>query len=342
MSPAALTGSAYWLPLICAAVIGLAVAMYVVLDGFDLGVGILFPYFPEEVQRDQTMNSVAPFWDGNETWLVLGGTGLLVAFPFAYAVVMSALYVPLILMLLALVFRGVAFEFRWVAKPHHHKWDIAFAAGSTVAAFCQGLMLGGLLTGIHVDGNHFGGGAFDWFNPFSLMCGFGLVIGYAFLGACWLIMKTVEGVEQIARRLARPLCIVFLAFIVIVSIWTPLEFDRIAARWFSVPNMYYLAPIPLLTLALAVTSWRGIVGTHPSLAFVGAVGLFVMAFIGLVISTMPYMVPPTITLWQAAAAPKSQGFILGGMSFMVPVILGYTVFVYRTFRGKVRPGEGYH
>jgi cytochrome bd ubiquinol oxidase subunit II len=342
MSPTALTGCAYWLPLICAGIIGLAVAMYVVLDGFDLGVGILFPYFPEEIQRDQTMNSVAPFWDGNETWLVLGGTGLLVAFPFAYAVIMSALYVPLIAMLLALVFRGVAFEFRWVAKPHHRKWDIAFAAGSTVAAFCQGLMLGGLLTGIQVDGNHFGGGAFDWFNPFSLMCGFGLVVGYAFLGACWLVMKTVEGVEQIARRLARPLCITFLIFIVIVSVWTPLAFDRIAARWFSVPNMYYLAPIPLLTLALAVTSWRGIRGPHPSLAFVGAVGLFVMAFIGLVISTMPYMVPPTITLWQAAAAPKSQSFILAGMSFLVPVILGYTVFVYRTFRGKIRPGEGYH
>jgi cytochrome d ubiquinol oxidase subunit II len=342
MSPATLTGAAYWLPLICAAIIGLAVAMYVVLDGFDLGVGILFPYFPEEVQRDQTMNSVAPFWDGNETWLVLGGTGLLVAFPFAYAVIMSALYVPLIAMLLALVFRGVAFEFRWVAKPHHQKWDIAFAAGSTVAAFCQGLMLGGLLSGIQVDGNHFGGGAFDWFNPFSLMCGFGLVVGYAFLGACWLIMKTVEGVEQLARRLARPLCIAFLVFIVIVSIWTPFEFDRIAVRWFSVPNMYYLAPIPILTLVLAVTSWRGIGGTHPSRAFVGAVGLFVVAFIGLVISTMPYLIPPTVTLWQAAAAPKSQGFILGGMSFMVPVILGYTVFVYRTFRGKVRPGQGYH
>src|ERR1700733_887965 len=338
----ALTGSAYWLPLICAAVLGFAVAMYIVLDGFDLGIGILFPFFPREIDRDQMMNSVAPFWDGNETWLILGGTGLFVMFPHAYAVVMPALYVPIIAMLLALVFRGVAFEFRWVAKPHHRKWDIAFAAGSTVAAFCQGLMLGGLLSGIRVDGNHFGGGAFDWFNPFSLMCGVGLVVGYAFLGACWLIMKTVEGVEQIARRLARPLCIVFLVFIVIVSVWTPLEFERIAARWFSTPNMYYLAPIPLLTLALAVTSWRGISGTHPSRAFFGAVGLFVVAFIGLVISTMPYLVPPTITLWQAAAAPKSQGFILAGMSFMVPVILGYTVFVYRTFRGKVRPGEGYH
>jgi cytochrome d ubiquinol oxidase subunit II len=342
MSPVELTGSAYWLPLICAAIIGIAVAMYVVLDGFDLGVGILFPYFPEEVQRDQAMNSVAPFWDGNETWLVLGGTGLLVAFPFAYAVIMSALYVPLILMLLALVFRGVAFEFRWVAKPHHHKWDLAFTAGSTVAAFCQGLMLGGLLSGIRVDGNHFGGGAFDWFNPFSLMCGVGLVVGYAFLGSCWLIMKTVGGVEQIARRLARPLFITFLIFILLVSLWTPLEFDRIAARWFSVPNLYYLAPVPLLTLVLAAVCWRGIAGKHPSLAFFSAVGLFVIAFIGLAISTMPYLVPPTITLWQAAAAPASQGFILAGMSFLVPIILGYTVFVYHTFRGKIRPGEGYH
>jgi cytochrome bd ubiquinol oxidase subunit II len=342
MSPVELTGAGYWLPVICAAIIALAVAMYVVLDGFDLGVGILFPYFPEEVQRDQAMNSVAPFWDGNETWLVLGGTGLLVAFPYAYAVIMPALYVPLIAMLLALVFRGVAFEFRWVAKPYHHKWDIAFAAGSTVAVFCQGLMLGGLLSGIRVDGNHFGGGAFDWFNPFSLMCGFGLVVGYAFLGACWLIMKTVGGVEQIARRLARPLWIAFLVFIGLVSVWTPLEFDRVAARWFSVPDMYYLAPVPILTLVLAVTCWRGIHGKHPSLAFFSAVGLFVMAFIGLTISTMPYLVPPTITLWQAAAAPASQAFILAGMSFLVPIILGYTVFVYHTFRGKIRPGEGYH
>ena len=342
MSPTDLTGAHYWLPLICAGIIGLAVAMYVVLDGFDLGVGILFPYFPTEVERDQAMNSVAPFWDGNETWLILGGTGLLVTFPLAYAIIMSALYVPLILMLLALVFRGVAFEFRWVAKPHHQKWDIAFAAGSTLAAFCQGLMLGGLLSGIQVEGNHFGGGAFDWFNPFSLMCGFGLVVGYAFLGACWLIMKTVAGVEQIARRLARPLCVVFLLFILLVSVWTPLEFARIAARWFSVPNIYYLAPIPILTVVLAATCWRGIHGQHPSLAFFSAVGLFVVALIGLVASTMPYIVPSTITLWQAAASPASQGFILAGMSIMVPVILGYTVFVYHTFRGKIRPGEGYH
>lgn len=342
MSPTDLTGADYWLPLICAGIIGLAVAMYVVLDGFDLGVGILFPYFPAEVHRDQAMNSVAPFWDGNETWLVLGGTGLLVTFPLAYAVIMSALYVPLILMLLALVFRGVAFEFRWVAKPNHEKWDIAFAAGSTVAAFCQGLMLGGLLSGIRVEGHQFGGGAFDWFSPFSLMCGFGLVIGYAFLGACWLIMKTAAGVEELARRLARPLCVVFLLFILLVSVWTPLEFDRIATRWFSVPNIYYLAPIPILTVVLAVSCWRGIYGKHPTLAFFSAVGLFIVALVGLLVSTMPYIIPPSVTLWQAAASPASQGFILAGMSIMVPVILGYTVFVYHTFRGKIRPGEGYH
>jgi len=342
MNPTGLTGAEYWLPIIMAGVIGLAVAMYVVLDGFDLGVGILFPCFPEESQRDQTMNSVAPFWDGNETWLVLGGTGLLVGFPFAYAVIMPAFYVPLIAMLLALVFRGVAFEFRWVAKPDHHQWDVAFAAGSTVAAFCQGLMLGGLLEGIHVTGDHFGGGVFDWLSPFSLMCGVGLVVGYAFLGACWLVMKTSGGVEQIARRLARPLCITFLAFIVLVSVWTPLAFERIAARWFTLPNMLYFSPVPILTVLLAVHCWRGLQGKHPTTAFYSAVGLFVVAYIGLVLSTVPYLVPPTITVWQAAAAPKSQIFILAGMSVMIPIILGYTVFVYHTFRGKVRPGEGYH
>ena len=342
MIPASLAGPSLWLPIICAGIIGLAVAMYVVLDGFDLGVGILFPYFPEEAHRDQTMNSVAPFWDGNETWLVLGGTGLFVAFPFAYAVIMPALYIPLIIMLLALVFRGVAFEFRWVAKPHHHKWDVAFAAGSTLAAFCQGLLLGGLLGGIRVEGDHFAGGGFDWLTPFSLMCGVGLVVGYAFLGACWLIMKTTGGVEQLARRCARPLCIAFLVFILLVSVWTPLQFERIAIRWFSMPNLLYLAPIPILTVGLAVSCWRGIGGKHPTMAFYSAVGLFVVAYIGLVISTVPYLVPTGITIWQAAAAPKSQGFILLGMSVMVPVILAYTVFVYHTFRGKIRPGEGYH
>ncbi len=342
MNPAGLTGAAYWLPLISAGVIGLAVAMYVVLDGFDLGIGILFPYFPAEAERDQLMNSVAPFWDGNETWLVLGGTALFVAFPLAYAVILPAVYLPLILMLLGLVFRGVAFEFRWVAKPHHQRWDVAFAAGSTVAAFAQGLILGGVLSGIPMAGGAFAGGAFSWLNPFSIMCGCALIVGYALIGACWIAMKTSGSAETRARRQARALLGALLVFIVLVSIWTPLEFARVAQRWFSWPNILYLSPVPAVTAALAITCWRALPGRHPTLAFYSAVGLFVVAFIGLVISTLPYLVPPVITLWQAAAAPRSQAFMLSGMAVMIPVILAYTVFVYRTFRGKVHPGEGYH
>jgi cytochrome d ubiquinol oxidase subunit II len=333
---------AFWLPVISTGVVGLAVAMYVILDGFDLGVGILFPFFPREIERDQMMNSVAPFWDGNETWLVLGGVWLLVAFPLAYSIITPALYVPLITMLLALVFRGVAFEFRWVAKPHHRKWDIAFAAGSTVAAFAQGTMVGGLLIGFRVEERQFAGGAFDWLTPFSVMCGVGLVVGYALLGACWLVMKTSGGVEKQARRFAKPLLLALIGFIVLISVWTPLQFERVAVRWFSGRNMLYLSPVPLITAALAICCWRGLTGRHPTIAFNGAVGLFVISFVGLAISTLPYLAPPSITLWEAAASPKSQTFMLVGTAVLVPFVLGYTAFVYYTFRGKIRPGEGYH
>jgi cytochrome d ubiquinol oxidase subunit II len=334
--------TSYWLPLFCAAVVALAVALYVVLDGFDLGIGILFPFHPREADRDQMMNSIAPFWDGNETWLVLGGTGLFVVFPMAYAVIAPALYVPLIAMLLALVFRGVAFEFRWVAKPAHRAWDAAFAAGSVVATFAQGVMLGAILKGIRTTHGHFAGGAFDWLSPFSLMCGLGLLTGYALLGACWLAMKTDGDVERHAHQRARPLLLGLVAFIVIVSVWTPLEFSRVAARWFSWPNVLYLSPVPALTAWLAVRCWRGIGANRGGVAFSSAVGLFVIAFIGLAISMFPYLIPPTITLWQAAAAPESQLFMLTGMLLLLPFILGYTVFVYHTFRGRVRAGEGYH
>jgi cytochrome d ubiquinol oxidase subunit II len=288
------------------------------------------------------MNSVAPFWDGNETWLVLGGVWLLVAFPLAYSIITPALYVPLIAMLLALVFRGVAFEFRWVAKPHHRKWDIAFAAGSTVAAFAQGTMVGGILIGFRIENGQFAGGPLDWLTPFSIMCGAGLVVGYALIGACWLVMKTTDDVEKAARRFAKPLLIALVAFIVLISVWTPLQFERVAARWFSGWHMAYLSPVPLITAALAVSCWRGLSGRHPTVAFNAAVGLFVISFVGLAISTLPYLAPPSITLWDAAASPKSQTFMLVGTTVLVPFVLGYTVFVYHTFRGKVRPGEGYH
>lgn len=332
----------YMLPVIWALIIGLAVAMYVVLDGFDLGIGILFPFFRKEDERDLMMSSIAPFWDGNETWLVLGGTGLLVVFPTAYAVIMPALYLPVIVMLLSLIFRGVSFEFRSLAKPHHRKWDIAFAAGSTLAAFCQGLVLGGLLQGIHVENGQFAGSVLDWLTPFSLMCGLAVVVGYALLGVTWLIMKTEGPVAERARKIGVTLLLALLGFILLVSIWTPLRIPRIAERWFSFPNFYLLSPVPLATLLLAWSCWHGIRHGKIIQPFISAVGLFLLAYAGLVISNVPYLVPPSITIWQAAADPSSQVFMLIGTVFLIPLIFGYTTMVFWLFRGRIRPGEEYH
>ena len=332
----------YVLPIIWALIVGFSVAMYVVLDGFDLGVGILFPFFPEESERDQMMNSVAPFWDGNETWLVLGGNGLLVAFPLAFAIILPAVYLPIILMLLALIFRGVSFEYRWVAKPRHRKWDISFATGSTLAAFSQGLVLGGLLQGIPVKDGQFAGDALFWLTPFSVMCGAALVVGYALLGATWITMKTEGEVERKARRLSRPLLLTLLGFIAIVSLWTPLQFPAIAERWFSVPNIFFIGYVPLLTLLVAVWCWRSLRQGRTAQPFFAAVSLFLLAYIGLVVSNVPYLVPPTITIWDAAASPGSQFFVLVGTLVLLPLVLGYTVMVFWLFRGKLRPGEGYH
>jgi cytochrome d ubiquinol oxidase subunit II len=333
---------ALWLPIVWAAIIGTAVALYVVLDGFDLGLGILFPFEPSESRRDVMMNSVAPFWDGNETWLVLGGGGLFVAFPLAYSVIMPGLYLPIIIMLLGLVFRGVAFEFRWAAKPKHELWDTAFAGGSIVAAFMQGVVLGGFLLGIDVQNKAFAGGALDWFAPFPLFTGLAMLAGYALLASTWLIMKTEGPLAEQARGWAKWLLLVVLVIMVIISLWTPLAFDRIAERWFSWPNILYLSPVPLLTAVVAFLCWYGLSTGREAMPFLSAVGLFLLGFLGLVISNVPYLVPPSITVWEAAAVPESQIFTLVGVLIMLPIILGYTAFVYWTFRGKVREGEGYH
>jgi cytochrome bd ubiquinol oxidase subunit II len=332
----------WYLPVIWAAVIGTAVALYVILDGFDLGTGILFPFAKTERERDQMMNSIAPFWDGNETWLVLGGGGLWVAFPRAYAVVMPALYLPVIVMLLALVFRGVSFEFRAVATASKAYWNFAFAAGSTLAGFCQGLILGGLIQGIKVENGVFAGGPFDWATPFACLCGLGVVVGYALLGATWLAMKTEGEVAERARLQAKALLVGVLAFMVIVSIWTPLAFERIAARWFSTPNIFFLWPVPLLTAFVALMAWRWLEERRDAAPFLASIALFLLGYLGLVVSAYPYLVPPTMTIWQAAAAPASQLFMLVGTLILLPIILGYVVFVYWVFRGKVREGEGYH
>jgi cytochrome d ubiquinol oxidase subunit II len=331
----------WYLPLIWAALIGTAVAFYVILDGFDLGTGILFPFARSERERDQMMNSIAPFWDGNETWLVLGGAGLWVAFPHAYAIIMPALYLPIIVMLLALVFRGVAFEFRGLSVSKT-RWNIAFAGGSILAAFCQGMILGGLLQGILVEGNAFAGRTLDFATPFSLLTGVGVACGHALLGATWLVMKTDGPIAERARAHAKLLLLAVLAFMVAVSLWTPLEFPRISQRWFSLPNIFYLAPIPIVTAVVAFLAWRGLQKRDDYTPFFASIGLFLLGYLGLAVSTFPYLIPPTITIWEAAAVPASLKFSLVGTLILLPIILLYTGFVYWLFRGKTTAGESYH
>ena len=324
------------LPFIWAGIIAFAVLAYVMLDGFDLGIGILFPSYPAREHRDLMMNSVAPVWDGNETWLVLGGGGLMAAFPLAYAIVMPALYVPLIVMLLALIFRGVAFEFRWKAETDMSRrlWDSSFAWGSIVAAFAQGVALGALVQGIPIQGRAYAGGWWDWLTPFSLLTGLALVAGYALLGATWLILKTDGEVQSKAARLARLTGLATVVFIGVVSLWTPFLEPQYMARWFDFPQILYTAPVPLLVAASAYALLRGLNEGRELSPFLAAQSLFLLSYIGIGISFYPYIVPPSLSIWQAAAPPESQGFLLVGTMVLVPLILAYTAYAYWVFRGK--------
>jgi cytochrome bd ubiquinol oxidase subunit II len=331
----------WYLPVIWAGVIGAAVAMYVILDGFDLGLGILFPFAQNDREREQMMASVKPFWDGNETWLVLGGGGLLVAFPLAYSIIMPAFYIPIIVMLLALVFRGITFEFRGLAGGKG-KWNFAFFAGSTLAALCQGVVLGGMIQGVKIENGAFAGGAFDWATPFAAVCALGVATGYALLGATWMIMKTEGAIAERAKRQALYLLLAVLVFMGIVSLWTPLMVPSIAERWFSVPNIFYLWPVPVVTAFTAYLGWIGLRDGRDALPFISAIGLFLLGYMGLAISWFPYLVPPSVTVWDAAAAPVSQMFMLVGTLILLPFILGYTALIYWLFRGKVAEGETYH
>jgi cytochrome d ubiquinol oxidase subunit II len=329
------------LPLIWAGLIGVAVAFYVILDGFDLGVGILFPFAHDDAERDRMLGAIAPFWDGNETWLVLGGGGLLVAFPRAYAIIMPAFYLPIMVMLLALVFRGVTFEFRGMAqrKPF---WNFLFAAGSTIAGFCQGLVLGGLVDGVKIENGAFAGGAFDWATPFGAVCGLGIVAGYALLGATWLMMKTDGDMARRAGDKAKLLLVAVLVFMAAVSIFTPLEIPRTAQRWFTLPNLYYLLPVPILTALVALAEWYWLAARREVAPFLATIALFLLGYLGLVISTFPYIVPPDLTIREAAASPSSQTFMLIGTLVLLPFILGYTALTYWLFRGKIGATTAYH
>ena len=326
-----------WFLLIC-----LALLAYVVLDGFDLGVGILFPLGQDETERDTMMNTVAPVWDGNETWLVLGGGGLLAAFPLAYSVLLTAFYAPVILMLLALILRGVAFEFRYRTRRAKRYWDWSFILGSTIAALCQGIMVGAFVQGVAVEEGAYAGGWFDWLTPFSLLCGFALVVGYSLLGACWLVIKTEGELQARMRALQIPIGATVIALIGLVSFGTLLESPDVRDRWFSAGSLVLLWIIPLATAILAFGFYRSVKSRREMTPFALALGLFGASFAGLGASLFPNLIPPDITYYQAANADVSLRFMLYGAAVLLPVILAYTGYSYWLFRGKVRAGEGYH
>ena len=322
--------------------LGLAVFYYVVFDGFDLGVGILYGFDRSESDRGVMMSSIAPIWDGNETWLIFGGLGLLAAFPLAFAIIIPAVYFPILIMLLALVFRGVAFEFRFKNPAVRRFWDRAFCYGSAVATFAQGVVLGTFIQGFKVDGRHFAGTSFDWATPFALLTGVALMFGYSLLGAGWLILKTERDLQDWARRAARVCLVGVLLAILAVSIWTPLANADIAKRWFSWPNIAFLSPVPVITALLAIGEWYVLGRRHELIPFLGGIGLFLMSFIGIAISLWPMIVPYHYTLWQAASSESTQAFLLIGTLFLLPIILMYTAWSYWVFRGKVRADVGYH
>lgn len=322
-------------------IIAFAVLMYVVMDGFDLGIGILFPLYAPGEERDQAMNAIAPVWDGNETWLVLGGGGLLAAFPLAYAIVLPATYPLIIAMLLGLVFRGVAFEFRWRDPRHRAFWDTMFTSGSLVAALSQGVILGALLQGIRVEGRAYAGGWLDWLSLYSLLTGAGVVAGYALLGACWLAIKTEGRAEDRAFAHARWAALATLGLMGAVSLATPFLAGQYFARWFAMPTILWLAPVPLVTAAVAVALLRAIAGRRTWRPFLLSLALFLLGAIGLGVSMWPYVVPQSVTIWQAAAPERSQVFMLAGTVVVMPLILVYTGWAYWVFRGKVGT-HGYH
>ncbi len=337
------------LALILAGVIVFGVGAYVILDGFDLGVGILFPFIPSDAMRDTAIDSIAPVWDGNETWLILGGAVLFGAFPQAYALALPAFYIPIMMLLFALIFRGVAFEFRIKALHSKQLWTRAFVAGSTLAAFAQGLLLGGLLEGVKLAPGpagsgialQFAGGAFDWLTPFSVVTGLGVVGGYALLGATWLNMKTVGGLRQWSRKAARLALFISLFALAVVSIYTPLKFPYIAERWFGNMHWLSLSPIPLATAAVAFSLYRELKHDAHYPPFFYAIALFMLGYLGIGISLWPHILPPDLSIWQVAAPRSSQMFVLIALICALPMVLIYTAYAYWVFRGKVGPGSGY-
>ncbi len=329
------------LTVVWAFIIAFAVFAYVVMDGFDLGIGILFPTVTVGHGRNRAMNSIAPVWDGNETWLVLGGGGLLAAFPLAYAVILPATYPLIIAMLLGLVFRGVAFEFRWRDERHRPLWDFAFFGGSLVAAMSQGMVLGALLQGISVSGRAYAGSWWDWLTPYTLLTGLGTVAGYALLGATWMIWKLTGEVQEHAYRLATRAAMATLALMGAVSLYNLALLPQYRDRWLEMPNILFASQVPLATAIVAALLFAALKKRRELAPFLLSLALFLIGMAGLGVTIWPDAVPPGISIWDAAAPPRSQAFMLVGVAITMPLILGYTAWAYWVFRGKVGT-DGYH
>ncbi len=327
-------------------VLGFAIFMYVLLDGFDLGIGILYPWFNQDGERDHLMRSISHVWDGNETWLVFGGVVLFAAFPAAYAGITSTFYLPIMLMLFALIFRGVAFEYRFKSDTSRPYWDFAFSAGSAVAAFCQGMLLGSLVQGVPADVDSLS--SLHWLTPFSILTGFSVMAGYALLASCYLFMKSRGRIQIHSAKLAKRLLLITILAMVIVSLWTVASQVEIRQRWFSGLNLLWLSPLPIITLVVAVLAWRDLnrhsveKSHHEDRPFWYAATLFLLGFAGLVVGLFPYLIPRQLTFMDAASPDSSLLFLLPGICIFVPLICAYTFWGYRVFAGKVEDyQEGY-
>ena len=325
------------LPLAWGIIIGLAIFFYVMLDGFDLGIGIIYPFAPTDKCRDKMMSSIAPFWDGNETWLVLGGGGLFAAFPLAYSILLPAFYIPIILMLLGLIMRGIAFEFRFkTQRKYRYLWDYSFHIGSVIATFCQGSILGAFIQGTEIEARDFVGDIFNWSTGFSVMTGIALLFGYTLLGSTWLIMKTDGTTQEWSRKVAKYALILVIIFMILVSISVPISNPIIGHFWFSVPNIYWLLPIPLLTGVFLIRIWLDMSHHHKreSRPFFLSIAVFAMGYLGLGISIYPWIIPFKYTIYEAAAYGPSLSLMFATVVPMLPIILGYTGYAYYVFRGK--------
>jgi cytochrome d ubiquinol oxidase subunit II len=329
------------LPLIWGIIIAFAILMYILLDGFDLGIGILFPFAPSDGCRNKMMSSIAPFWDGNETWLILGGNSLLAAFPVAYSIIMPAFYLPIIFMLLGLILRGIAFEFRFKAIKSRIIWDYSFHFGSIIAAFFQGIILGSFIQGINVKNQAFAGGSFDWLNAFSITTAIALLFGYCLLGATWLIMKTDGQTQKWARQYATYLLVYVAFFIALVSLWAPFLNNQIYDRWFSFPSFFYLLPTALSSILIIAFLFRAIHKQKEKIPFLFAILLFLCCYLGLAITIWPFVVPYQLSVWETSAAATSQSLLLIGVAIFMPIILIYTGYSYYVFRGKSSEELGY-